>query len=187
LRYKPGPEIIRHSKHGKRSVDQVRVVLEASLDPGCLDQSGINTRTDSLAANPLELSILGQYREGEVQPRRQDGIKWFGTSGSLALAGLISEDTRQNIDGFPGLKDVPILGTLFRSRDFQRDESELVIIVTPYLVKPVARNALARPDAGFSTPDDRSGNFLGRLNRVYGQGQAAPNGTYQGDVGYIIK
>ena len=87
LRYKPGAEFIRHSKHGKRSVDQVRVVLEASFEPGCLDQSGINTRTESLAANPFELSILGQYREGEAQPRRQDGVKWFGTSGLLPLAG----------------------------------------------------------------------------------------------------
>jgi pilus assembly protein CpaC len=109
------------------------------------------------------------------------------SGGSMVLGGLLQDNVKQSLAGLPGLKSLPILGTLFRSRDFQRDESELVIIVTPYLVKPVARNALARPDAGFSTPDDRSGNFLGRLNRVYGQGQAAPNGTYQGDVGYIIK
>jgi pilus assembly protein CpaC len=109
------------------------------------------------------------------------------SGGSMVLGGLLQDNVKQSIAGLPGLKSLPILGTLFRSRDFQRDESELVIIVTPYLVKPVARNALARPDAGFSTPDDRSANFLGKLNRVYGQGQAAPKGTYQGGVGYIIE
>ena len=61
------------------------------------------------------------------------------SGGTLALAGLISDDTRQNIDGLPGAKDIPILGTLFRSRDFIKNETELVVIVTPYLVKPTSR------------------------------------------------
>ncbi len=61
------------------------------------------------------------------------------SGGSLALAGLLSHDSRQDIDGFPGLKDIPILGTLFRSRDYQNSETELVIIVTPYIVRPTAR------------------------------------------------
>ncbi len=65
------------------------------------------------------------------------------SGGSLAIAGLISEDVRQNIDGFPGLKELPVLGTLFRSRDFISKETELVVIVTPYLVKPVSRKELA--------------------------------------------
>ena len=61
------------------------------------------------------------------------------SGGSLALAGLISDDTRQNIDGLPGVKDMPILGTLFRSRDFIKNETELVVIVTPYLVQADVR------------------------------------------------
>jgi len=62
-----------------------------------------------------------------------------------------------------------------------------VIIDTPYLVKPVSRSALARPDQGFSAPSDKAGNFFGQLNRIYGGNGAGPAGTYQGGVGYIIE
>ena len=54
------------------------------------------------------------------------------------MAGLISSKTRQAVNGLPGLKNLPVLGTLFRSRDYVKQESELTIIVTPYIVKPVS-------------------------------------------------
>ncbi len=90
--------------------------------------------------------------------------------------------------GFPGLSKIPILGTLFRSRDFQRFESELVIIVTPYLVRPVARQALARPDDNFNAAADSAGMFLGRVNRIYGTDEGnLPAGRYRGNPGFIFK
>ena len=77
---------------------------------------------------------------------------------------------------------------MFRSRDFQRYETELVVIVTPYLVRPVGREALARPDDGLAFASDGSSNFLGRINRVYGRTETAlPPGRYHGVVGYIYK
>ena len=82
------------------------------------------------------------------------------SGGSLAIAGLISEDTRQNIDGMPGLKNLPVLGTLFRSRDFIKQETELVVIVTPYVVRPTSRSNLARPIDGLADPTDIKANFL---------------------------
>jgi pilus assembly protein CpaC len=83
---------------------------------------------------------------------------------------------------------LPVLGTLFRSRDFQRNETELVIIVTPYLVSPTSVSALARPDDGLNPASDAAGNFLGRLNRMYGnQGMPAPQGTYRGRFGFIYE
>jgi pilus assembly protein CpaC len=110
------------------------------------------------------------------------------SGGSIAMAGLISESTRQNIDGFPGLKDVPILGTLFRSRDFVKAETELVVIVTPYLVRPTARQNLARPDDGLAPASDLKANFLGHLNRIYGKGKELPaNGGLKGDYGFIVE
>jgi pilus assembly protein CpaC len=109
------------------------------------------------------------------------------SGGSLAIAGLISEDLRQNIDGFPGLKDVPVLGTLFRSRDFIKNETELVVIVTPYTVKPTARRDLARPDDGLAAATDMKANFLGHLNRVYGKGAPLPEEGLKGDYGFIIE
>jgi pilus assembly protein CpaC len=108
------------------------------------------------------------------------------SGGSLAMAGLLSEDTRQNIDGFPGLKDLPVLGTLFRSRDFIKKETELVVIVTPYLVRPTARQDLARPSDGLAEASDMKANFLGHLNRIYGRGQAMPAGDLKGDYGFIV-
>lgn len=109
------------------------------------------------------------------------------SGGSLALAGLLSDDLRQNIDGFPGLKDVPVLGTLFRSRDFIKEETELVVIVTPYMVRPTARQQLARPDDGLAAATDMKANFLGHLNRVYGRGAPLPDGGLKGDYGFIVE
>ena len=86
----------------------------------------------------------------------------------MMIAGLVRDDVRQAVNGLPGLSKLPVLGTLFRSRDFVRNETELVIIVTPYLARPVARNELAKPDDNFNAASDGAGMFLGRVNRVYG-------------------
>jgi pilus assembly protein CpaC len=94
---------------------------------------------------------------------------------------------RQAINGVPGLKNLPVLGTLFRSRDYQRHETELVIIVTPYLVKPVGRPELARPDDGLSASSDANAILLGHLNSIYGGPGNAPTGNYQGHYGYIYE
>jgi pilus assembly protein CpaC len=109
------------------------------------------------------------------------------SGGTLAVAGLISDDTRQNIDGLPGLNDVPMLGTLFRSRDFVRNETELVVIVTPYLVRPTARSQIAQPGTGLQPATDRKANFMGELNTVYGKGESLPDGGLKGDYGYIVE
>lgn len=73
------------------------------------------------------------------------------------------------MSGLPGASKIPILGTLFRSKDFQRSETELVIIATPYLVRPVARSAISRPDDNFNPANDLESFFLGRVNRIYGR------------------
>ena len=109
------------------------------------------------------------------------------SGGSLALAGLLKEDSRQTIEGFPGLKNVPILGTLFRSHEYQKDETELVIIVTPYVVRPTSRQELARPLDGLGDPTDRKANFLGEINRVYGGTAPPPVGDLKGDYGFIVE
>jgi pilus assembly protein CpaC len=123
-----------------------------------------------------------------IRKRLADTTVELPSGGSMMIAGLMRDDTRQAISGFPGLAKVPILGTLFRSRDFVRNESELVIIITPYLVRPVARSALARPDDNLNPASDAAGIFLGKVNRVYGTNEASlPAGQYEGTVGYIYK
>ena len=87
--------------------------------------------------------------------RRAETTVELGSGESFALAGLLRNTTTQNVSKVPGLGDLPILGQLFRSEQFQRNETELVIIVTPYLVKPAeTATALALPTDGFQAPHD---------------------------------
>ncbi|HEU5016831.1 MAG TPA: type II and III secretion system protein family protein [Pseudolabrys sp.] len=123
--------------------------------------------------------------------RRAETTVEIPSGGSLALAGMIQEQTRHAINGIPGLLQVPILGTLFRSRDYVNDKTELMILVTPYIVRPVSEKKLARPDDGFEDPSDPASAFLGRLNRIYGASdhiEAAPVGApgYHGTFGFIL-
>jgi pilus assembly protein CpaC len=123
-----------------------------------------------------------------IRKRLADTTVELPSGGSMMIAGLVRDDVRQSIGGMPGLSKLPVLGTLFRSRDFVRNETELVIIVTPYLARPVARTALAKPDDNFNPASDGAANFLGRVNRVYGAMKTdKPNGRYHGVVGYIYK
>ena len=123
-----------------------------------------------------------------IRKRLADTTVELPSGGSMMIAGLVRDDVRQAVSGLPGLAKIPVLGTLFRSRDFVRNESELVIFITPYLAKPVARNDLAKPDDNFNPASDGAANFLGKVNRVYGTMQTdKPNGRYHGVVGYIYK
>jgi len=140
-----------------------------------------------------ELSNVGAISLGGISipalnVRRAETTVELPSGGSLVMAGLIQERMRQTINGFPGIKDLPVLGSLFRSRDFQNSETELVVIVTPYIVKPVARDKLVQPDVGFEIASDVETIFMGQLHKVYGvRGRPLPPGAYRGGVGYIIE
>ena len=100
--------------------------------------------------------------------RRADTTAEVPSGGSLAMAGMLEDQTKQTITGLPGLMEVPILGTLFKSRDYLNNRTELVILVTPYIERSVAQKDLSRPDDGFADPSDPASVLLGRLNRIYG-------------------
>ena len=131
--------------------------------------------------------VLAGTQIPSLKKRQARSTVEIPSGGSIAMAGLISDTTRQSVEGFPGLKDIPMLGTLFRSKDFQRNETELVVIVTPYIVRPSSPQKLARPDDNLAPPSDQKGNFLGHLNRVYGRGREAPSGGLKGDYGFIVE
>ena len=124
-----------------------------------------------------------------LKVRRADTTLELPSGGSMVLGGMLQDSVRTSIGSFPGLGNLPILGPLFRSRDFQRNETELVIIVTPYLVKPVARAALTTPDQGFAPASDAQSILLGNLNRVYGSNGSSPDASYQyrGKIGFIYE
>lgn len=108
------------------------------------------------------------------------------SGGSIATAGLISTKTQQAINGVPGLMNLPILGSLFRSRDYLRDETELLIVVTPYIVHAVDPRDVARPDDNFAEASDPQTWLLGRVNRIYSSaGSLQPMPGYSGKVGFI--
>ena len=105
----------------------------------------------------------------------------------MAMAGLIQEQTKQAVNGMPGIDQLPILGQLFRSQDFVNNETELMVIVTPYIVRAVAQKELSRPDDGFAPASDAQSTLLAQINRIYGiSGRAEPVGNYPGNFGFII-
>ncbi len=122
-----------------------------------------------------------------LKVRRAETTLELPSGGSLVMAGLLSDTMRQSIDGVPGVKDVPVLGQLFRSRDYQKNETELVVIVTPYLVDPTSRKNLALPTDGFAPASDMDTILMGRLNATYGaRGADTGDKSLQGPVGFVV-
>jgi pilus assembly protein CpaC len=104
----------------------------------------------------------------------------------MMTAGLIQQRNKAAITGLPGLINLPVIGALFRSRDYQRQETELMIMVTPYIAKPMEPRQVSRPDDGFVDAQDAQAILLGRFNRLYGVAGASPLGSaYRGRVGFI--
>ncbi len=174
---------------GQLSVTFKEFGVGLAFTPIVMSEGRINLKIETEVS---ELTNTGAVTLSNIQipalkKRQAKSTVELPSGGSIAMAGLISDDVRQNVDGFPGLKDVPILGTLFRSRDFIRQETELVVIVTPYTVRPTARQNLARPDDGLAPATDRYANFLGHLNRIYGGGGPLPDGGLKGDYGFIVE
>ena len=120
-----------------------------------------------------------------IKTRRAETTLEIPSGGSMAMAGLIQEQTKQAINGVPGLAQLPVLGTLFRSRDFVNRQSELMVLVTPYVVRAVAQKDLSRPDDGFAAASDPQADLLGSINRIYGVPGRAPDKTYNGKYGFI--
>lgn len=147
-----------------------------------------------LAENRIALNISTEVSElGErilgipsIDTRKAQTSVEIPSGGSMMMAGLIKDVTSQDLKGTPGLKSLPVLGALFSSREYQQNQTELVVIVTPYIAQPVQQQELATPLDGFNPPTDLQQIFLGRLNRVYGAPGDQPAGAYHGKVGHII-
>jgi pilus assembly protein CpaC len=107
---------------------------------------------------------------------------------AMMIAGLLKEEAKEDISSLPGLINLPVLGALFRSRDYQDGETELVVIVTPYLVKPASPSDLQTPADGMQMANDANTILMGQLNKVYkAPPEAVAGRTYQGPVGYVIE
>lgn len=93
--------------------------------------------------------------------RKSDTTVELPSGGTLATAGLIQRVSKSSLNGFPGLMNLPVIGVLFRSRDYQREETELMITATPYIAKPMEPNQVQRPDDGFVDAHDAQAVLLG--------------------------
>jgi pilus assembly protein CpaC len=118
--------------------------------------------------------------------RRASTVVELADGQSFAIAGLLKETARDAISKFPGLGDIPILGMLFRSRQFQKNETELVIIATPHLVKPLDMAKQSLPTDYYREPNDREFYLLGLME---GRGDSQPDafkGHLEGDFGHAV-
>ncbi|OGN43556.1 MAG: pilus assembly protein CpaC [Caulobacterales bacterium RIFCSPHIGHO2_01_FULL_70_19] len=191
-----------------RSVDattgQVTVGIEfkpfgvrLAFRPIVLSQGRISLQ---LSTEVSELTTAGAYtlggtaEDGLVIPalnvRRASNTVELPSGGSLMIAGLLREDTRQNIDQLPGIGDLPVLGALFRSRDYLSGETELVIIVEAYIVSPTSPGRLQTPADGLQIANDAQTILFGQLNQHYAPrdvAQTAPGSGWNGPVGYVIE
>ena len=123
-----------------------------------------------------------------LQVRRADTTVELGSGQSFAIAGLMQDTTQITSNGVPFLGDVPILGALFRSNSFQRNETELVILVTPYLVQPASSPAaLMAPDTGWRPPNDLERILLLRQKARGETVNAAIRPSVPGDAGFIVQ
>jgi pilus assembly protein CpaC len=139
----------------------------------------------SEVSNDHSINISG-ISVPSIQTRRAETSLEIPSGGAMAMAGLIQQQTKLAINGLPGLATLPVLGTLFRSRDYVNNQTELMVIVTPYVVRAVAPKDLSRPDDGFAAASDPQADLLGSINRIYGvPGRAEPAQNYRGTYGFI--
>jgi pilus assembly protein CpaC len=150
-----------------------------------------------LSSEVSELSNTGAFSVGSsltgltipaLTVRRTATTIELPSGGSFAVAGLMQHNTKQVIDGFPGVKDLPVLGALFRSRDFADEQTELVVLVSAYLVEPTSEAALAAPTDGFVAPTDPETLLLGRLNATYRKKDEQPVAAQaSAPVGFVVR
>jgi pilus assembly protein CpaC len=180
------------------SVDFKKFGVSLTFTPVVLGEGRISLKvltevSDLSSDNALTLTVPNSTTTvtiPSIRVRRADTTVEIPSGGALAMAGMIQEQTKQQINGFPALMQVPILGSLFRSRDYVNLQTELMILVTPYVVQPVAQKELSRPDDGFADAPDPSTVLLGRFNRLYGvagpAGPIDPLHSYRGNYGFIL-
>ena len=144
-------------------------------------------KSNGIIALTVNTSVSEPQTNGALTKRQASTSVELGAGTTLAIGGLLQETARQQIDQMPGLGDIPILGALFRSRNFQSRETELVILVTPYLVAPSPANSIPVPTDKSATASDAEGIFLGRLENMYGVGKTGEmRGGFSGSVGFVL-
>jgi pilus assembly protein CpaC len=162
--------------------------ISLNFTPVVLTEGRISLRVMtevSEVSNENSINISG-ISVPSIKTRRAETTLEIPSGGAMAMAGLIQDQTKQAVNGLPGLSTLPVLGSLFRSRDFVNNQTELMVIVTPFIVRAVAQKDLSRPDDGFAAASDPQADLLGSINRIYGvPGRTEPASNYRGTYGFI--
>ncbi|HEX7761307.1 MAG TPA: type II and III secretion system protein family protein [Caulobacteraceae bacterium] len=155
-----------------------RISLKISTEVSELSQEG----AFSLAVGTSTLVVPS------LTVRRAETTVELPSGGSMMIAGLLQDKTKEDLDSVPGMMNMPVLGALFRSRDYQAGQTELVVMVTPYLVNPASPQDLATPVDGLQMANDIDTVLLGRINKANKRApEAAAGRTYQGPYGYVVE
>jgi pilus assembly protein CpaC len=158
-----------------------RISLRVMTEVSELSNDNSITLSQSVTA-----STVNSVTIPSIKTRRAETTLEIPSGGAMAMAGLIQDQTKQAINGLPGLAQLPVLGSLFRSRDYVNNQTELMVLVTPYIVRAVAQKDLSRPDDGFAAASDPQADLLGSINRIYGvPGRVEPGRSYRGTYGFI--
>lgn len=153
--------------------------VELSFTPVVKSNGSIGLTVDTSVSEPqADFSITKRQASTSVE---------LPSGTTLSIGGLLQESASQDIQQFPLLGDIPILGALFRSREYQTQQTELVILVTPYLVSPSPANSIPVPTDRTTMASDAEGIFLGRLETIYGVGATGEfRSGFSGNVGFVL-
>ena len=181
------------------SIEFKQYGVSLAFVPTVLDDGRINlhvrpevSQLSSQGAIVLQTGTNNSVQIPALQVRRADTTVELGSGQSFAIAGLLQDSTNLTGNNVPFLGDLPILGALFRSDNFQRNQTELVILVTPYLVRPATSPAAFEgPDTGWRPPNDIERILLLRQQALPHAGGDTPGSSTRpvvpGDAGFIIQ
>lgn len=156
--------------------------------PVVLSEGRISLR---LAAEVTEVDVQNSFTYANVtvpgfKTRKNETTVELPSGGSIATAGLLTQKSASAITGVPGLLNLPILGALFRSRDYLRNETELLVVVTPYVARPLTQQEVAKPNDNLNDASDPQGWLLGRVNRIYStRSNPQMMQNFKGRIGFI--
>jgi pilus assembly protein CpaC len=179
--------------NGNITVDYKQFGVGLSFTPVVLSSGMISLQ---ISTEVSQLTTAGSYQIGSganaltvpaLAVRRASTTVELPSGGTFAIAGLMQHNTSQTIDGLPGAKDLPVLGALFRSRDYQDDQTELVVLASVYLAQPTSEAAVAAPTDGFVAPTDPETLLLGRLNAVYKNTDKPLKPEAAAPVGFVVR
>ncbi|XCD87111.1 type II and III secretion system protein family protein [Candidatus Liberibacter asiaticus] len=175
------------SSTGATSVTTHDYGVVLHFTPTVLSPGRIGLRIQTEVSEPVIGVNAGDMPSYRV--RKADTTVELPSGGTIVLAGLLKDDIQQLKEGIPLLSKIPILGALFRNSRFNREETEIFIAATPFLVKPVAMRDLSRPDDHYSVEDDAKAFFFNRVNKIYGPKEASEveGQNYKGAIGFIYK